>query len=443
MTWETCPRVVGNTCDTKPEGAAIVTALSKGQNAPLPTPDVVLSVEVGTAADVSALLVTPSGKVRTDNDFVFFNQPTGPGVRLVPAAGLAQLHVSTGQVPAEIDAIRAVITLDDASSSFGRFAAPTARVSDTSGRELYSYTIGELSSESVVIALEIYRRNADWKVRAVGQGYSGGFADLVRDHGVSVDDAPAPPPAPAPAYQQPAPAPSYQQPAPAPAYQQPAPAYQPPQSFPPPTGAPAGYGPPPEISLSKSRPVSLVKGQKVTLRKEGGVKLTDVQMGLGWDPAQAKSMFGRSRASSIDLDASVLMYSQGRCVDVVYFGQLKSKDFSIQHSGDNLTGDGDGDDESVTVALHNVAPSIDALVFIVTSYRGQTFEEVDNAYCRLVDLTTGAELARYTLRGGMPYTGVTMAVIKREVGDWKLTALGDGFQGKTPKDALPHVQKYV
>ena len=98
--------MVGNTCDTKPEGAAIVTALSKGQNAPLPTPDVVLSVEVGTAADVSALLVTPSGKVRTDNDFVFFNQPTGPGVRLVPAAGLAQLHVSTGQVPAEIDAIR-------------------------------------------------------------------------------------------------------------------------------------------------------------------------------------------------------------------------------------------------------------------------------------------------------------------------------------------------
>ena len=84
--------MVGNTCDTKPEGAAIVTALSKGQNAPLPTPDVVLSVEIGTAADVSALLVTPSGKVRTDNDFVFFNQPTGPGVRLVPAAGLAQLH---------------------------------------------------------------------------------------------------------------------------------------------------------------------------------------------------------------------------------------------------------------------------------------------------------------------------------------------------------------
>ena len=87
----------------------------------------------------------------------------------------------------------------------------------------------------------------------------------------------------------------------------------------------------------------------------------------------------------------------------------------------------------MTVALHNVAPSIDALVFIVTSYRGQTFEEVDNAYCRLVDLTTGAELARYTLRGGMPYTGVTMAVIKREAGDWKLTALGDGFQGKTRK----------
>ncbi|GAB07325.1 stress protein [Gordonia amarae] len=456
-----------------------MTTLSKGQNAQLPTPDIVVSVEVGAAADVSALLVTGTGKVRTDNDFVFYNQPTGPGVRLVPGAGLAQLHISTGQVPAEIDAIRAVITLDDASSSFGRFTPPVARVGDNSGRELYSYSIGELSSESVVIALEVYRRNADWKVRAVGQGYAGGFADLVRDHGVSVDDAPAPPAAaPAPSYQPPtAPAPSYQPPAPAPGYQQPpAPAYGQPapqpgyqapqsfpppgqpqsfpppgrQSFPPPTGAPAAYGeppapagPPPEVNLSKDRPVSLVKGQKVTLRKEGGVKLTSVQMGLGWDPAMAKSMFGRSRASSIDLDASVLMYSQGRCADVVYFGHLKSEDLSIQHSGDNLTGEGDGDDEMVTVALHNVAPSIDTLVFIVTSYRGQTFEEVANAYCRLVDLTTGAELARYTLQGGMPYTGVAMAVIKREGGDWKLTALGDGFQGKTPKDALPHLQKYV
>jgi len=431
--------VVATTRAPTPEGATTVTALSKGQNAPLPTPEVIVSIDVGASADVSALLVTASGKVRTDNDFVFYNQTTGPGVRLLPGAGLSQLHISTGQIPAEIDAVRAVITLDDATSSFGRFAPPTARVGDSSGRELYSYTIGELSSESVVIALEIYRRNADWKVRAVGQGYAGGFADLVRDHGVSVDDTPAAPPA--PSYQQP----PAQQP-PAPSYQPPQSSYQPPQSFPPPAGygaPPAAAGAPPEVNLSKNRPVSLVKGQKVTLRKDGGVKLTDVQMGLGWDPAQAKSMFGRSRASSIDLDASVLMFSQGRCADVVYFGHLKSEDFSIQHSGDNLTGEGDGDDEVVSVALQNVAPSIDALVFIVTSYRGQTFEEVDNAYCRLVDMTTGAELARYTLRGGMPFTGVTMAVIKREGGDWKLTAIGEGFQGKTPKDALPHVQKYA
>ena len=96
----------------------------------------------------------PSGKVRTDNDFVFFNQPTGPGVRLVPGAGLAQLHINTGQVLAEIDAIRAVITLDDASSSFGGSPRPPPASAIPPDARLYSYTIGELSSESVVIALE-------------------------------------------------------------------------------------------------------------------------------------------------------------------------------------------------------------------------------------------------------------------------------------------------
>ncbi|OUC77338.1 TerD family protein, partial [Gordonia lacunae] len=174
-----------------------MSALTKGQNGPLPTPDVIVAVDLATAADLSALLVTDRGVVRTDDDFIFYNQPSGPGVRLQQApGGVAQLHFSTAEVPAEIAAVRAVITLDDASSTFGRFAPPVARVTDSAGRPLYDFTITGLTSESVVVALEVYRRHDDWKIRAVGQGYAGGFADLVRDHGVSVDDEPQAVPAP-------------------------------------------------------------------------------------------------------------------------------------------------------------------------------------------------------------------------------------------------------
>ncbi|WP_228831540.1 TerD family protein, partial [Nocardia elegans] len=168
--------------------------LAKGQNGPLNTADVVISVQLTAPADLSALLVTERGKVRSDADFVFYNQPSGPGVQLVPgpAGQAASLAVSLNAVPADIDQIRAVITLDDPSASFGRFAPPTAIVSDAAGARLYEYRIDGLDRESIVIALELYRRQGAWKVRAVGQGYAGGFAALVTDHGVNVDDSPPP-----------------------------------------------------------------------------------------------------------------------------------------------------------------------------------------------------------------------------------------------------------
>ncbi|MGY4100787.1 vWA domain-containing protein [Nocardia sp. R16R-3T] len=171
-------------------------SLVKGQNGPLATSNVVVSVRSTAAADVSALLVTAAGRVRTDADFVFFNQPQAPGVELrsgTPAA----LAVSVAQVPADIAQIRVVITLDESRATFGQFAPPVATVADGAGNTLYEYVINGLDRESVVIALELYRRNSDWKVRAVGQGYAGGFAALVTDHGVSVDDEPAPVAAPA------------------------------------------------------------------------------------------------------------------------------------------------------------------------------------------------------------------------------------------------------
>ncbi|TWH24887.1 TerD family protein [Rhodococcus rhodochrous] len=422
------------------------TPLSKGQNGPLTASDVVVSLELTTPADLSALLVKADGKVRSDADFVFFNQPTGPGVRLVPGAPgqAASLAVSLAQVPADIDQVRAVITLDDASSNFGRFAPPTARVSDSAGTVLYEYRIDGLSTESIVIALELYRRQGAWKVRAVGQGYAGGFAALVTDHGVSVDDAPAQPAAapqpaaPQPAAPTPAPAPPVQQ-APPPVQQTPPPAY-PPQ--PAPQAQPASPAQPAEISLTKNRPVSLVKGQKVTLRKDGGVALTFLRMGLGWDPVEKRGLFG-NRSADIDLDASAVMFADNQIADVVYYGQLQSKDGSIQHQGDNLTGAGEGDDEVMLVDLTRVPAHVTTVMFIVTSYKGHTFEQVQNAFCRLVDGTIDTELARYTLQGGMPFTGMVMAKVYRQGSEWKLQAIGEGMQAKHPGEAAPQLGRFL
>ncbi|WJJ14297.1 TerD family protein (plasmid) [Prescottella equi] len=437
-------------------------ALAKGQNAPLQSDTITISVALSAPADVSALLLTEAGKVRTDADFVFYNQPTGPGVQLVtrPDGAGANLQITTSQVPADIDKVRAIITLDTPGATFGQFPAPTAHVADATGNLLYEYIIDGLSSESVVIALEAYRRQGAWKVRAVGQGYAGGFAALVTDHGITVDDAPTPAPAAVPAAPAAAPQPAYTPPPapPQPAYTPPPappqPAYTPPPAppqpayTPPPAPPQPAYTPPPappqptEVNLTKGRPVSLAKGQKVNLRKDGGVALTMVKMGLGWDPVEKRGMFG-SRAIDIDLDASAVLFADDQIVDVCYYGQLRSKDGSIQHQGDNLTGAGDGDDEVINVDLTRVPPYVTTIILIVTSYKGQTFAQVQNAFCRLIDATTDSELARYTLHGGMPFTGMVMAKVFRGPDGWKLQAIGEGIQAKHPGEAGPQLPPFV
>ncbi|MEU6579793.1 TerD family protein [Nocardia sp. NPDC046763] len=502
--------------------------LVKGQNGPLSVHDLVISVQVSAPADLSALLVTTAGTVRSDADFVFFNQPSGPGVTLRPGAPgqPAVLAVSLDAIPADIEQLRAVITLDDANASFGRLPAPVAQVSDVAGNVLYEYRIEDLSTESIVIALELYRRQGGWKARAVGQGYAGGFAALVTDHGVQVNEAPqspahspAPPPPPAPqqftsppqqfapAPEQFAPAPSgyptpaptgdyaptggYPPPTPGQGYPQPTEPYPPVRGYPPPpqyvptggypppapteqyqptggyppqmgTGYPPpgqSYPPPPtyqqsgggypppardDRDLPVGHAVSLVKGQRINLRKEGGSALGYVKMGLGWDPVKRGGIFG-NKSVDVDLDASVVLFADHSPVDVVYYGSLNSKDGAIRHQGDNLTGEGEGDDEEIMVDLSRIPAHVTTLLFIVTSYKGHTFEQIANAYCRLVDSATNAELARFTLAGGMSFTGMTMAKVYRPApgADWKLEAIGEGFQAKHPGEAVPQLARFL
>jgi stress response protein SCP2 len=406
-----------------------VDELTKGANAPLPASRVTLTVDIPAPADLSVLLVNESGKVRSDADFVFYNQPTGPGVRcLQPSAGQPwRVEVDLAAVPDDVHAVRLVTSLDDTTATFGQFGRPVARVADEAGNPQIAFTMTDLSTESIVVALELYRRAGAWKVRAVGQGYAGGLADLITDHGVSVDDDPAPAAAAPPAAAQPAVAP------PAPA----APAAAPVTA---PVAAPvAAAG---EVQLTKARPVSLTKGQKVSLVKDGGVALTMIRMGLGWDPVRKRGMFG-SREVEIDLDASAVLFADSDPVDIAFYNQARTRDGSVQHMGDNRTGEGEGDDETIMIDLTRVPVHITSLMLVVTSYEGHTFEQVENAFCRLVDYTTGAELARYTLAGGMPFTGMIMARVYRQGSTWKLQAVGEGMQARTPADSLPALARYL
>ncbi|MEO9238299.1 MAG: TerD family protein, partial [Jatrophihabitantaceae bacterium] len=170
--------------------------------------------------------------------------------------------------------------------------------------------------------------------------------------------------------------------------------------------------------------VSLSKGQRVSLEKRGGGTLTRVRMGLGWDAVKKKGLFG-SRKQSIDLDASALLFdAHGTLVDQVWFQQLDSKDRSVHHTGDNLTGDGEGDDEAIQVDLSRVPAGVNTLVFTVNSFTGQNFSQIQNAYCRLLDETAGdSEIARYELTGSGSHTAQIMAKVSRDGAGWSMTAL--------------------
>jgi len=190
--------------------------------------------------------------------------------------------------------------------------------------------------------------------------------------------------------------------------------------------------------------VSLQKGQTVRLEKSGGGALTRVAMGLGWDVRKAGGFFGKlvgGGGGDIDLDASCLLFDgNGRMVDQVWFRQLASGDGSIVHSGDNLTGAGDGDDETINVDLTRLPASVQTLIFTVNSFRGDTFDRIENAYCRVVDAGSNKELVRYDLSGTGSHTGQVMARLKRANGGWEFTAVGNRTNGRTFHDMMPQIQ---
>ena len=191
--------------------------------------------------------------------------------------------------------------------------------------------------------------------------------------------------------------------------------------------------------------VSLQKGQKVNLSKDNA-GLAKVIVGLGWDEAKPSggggggffaTLFGGGAATThqaIDCDASAIMLKNGKFVDrtdLVYFGNLKHKSGTVNHMGDNLTGEGEGDDEQIVIDLSRVPAEYDKIVIVVNIYqavqRKQHFGMIENAFIRLDDARNNKEMCKYNLTEN--YSGMTAMIfgeIYRHNGEWKFNAMGNG-----------------
>lgn len=173
--------------------------------------------------------------------------------------------------------------------------------------------------------------------------------------------------------------------------------------------------------------VTLAKGGNVSLSK-AAPNLTQVMIGLGWD---ARSTTG----APFDLDASALLCAGGRVLGdeyFVFYNNLKSPEGSVEHTGDNLTGEGDGDDEVILVDLAKVPEDVDKIVFPVSIYdaesRAQTFGQVGNAFIRVVHQLDQTELARYDLsEDASTETAMIFGEVYRYGGEWKFRAVGQGY----------------
>ncbi|MCR8578999.1 TerD family protein, partial [Streptomyces sp. Isolate_219] len=174
-----------------------MTAMTPGSNLPLSAVRVAVDVTAPVRLDVSGLLLAADGKVRSDDDFVFYNQPAGSGVTHSAAAGGGDtITVDTAAVPDGIEKIVVTASLDQPGATFAG-TEPTGTVRNADDNSvLASFTPPQLGAETALVVVEIYRRSGAWKVRAVGQGYANGLAGIATDFGVSVEEPAAPAAAP-------------------------------------------------------------------------------------------------------------------------------------------------------------------------------------------------------------------------------------------------------
>jgi len=402
--------------------------LERGANTKVPSGRLDVLVEWaperlgGCDVDASAFLLS-NGKVMSDEGFVFYGNLSSPdgSVRLQPGGGRSQFQVDLERVPAAVEKIAFALTIHGGMS----FSMASVLRFSVAGVAEFSPSTAQMSEAAVVLG-EVYRRDGGWKCRAVGQGWNGGLAPLATHFGVDIADDGA----------------AQSTGVPPPAQRQNSGlgkavrdlfgfGQRETSSH---TRAPAAEAAP--APMRQGGPVSLEKRQSVSLEKTAGRALSKVLFGLGWDAAEA--------GDSIDLDASVVLLDTGRNVlEYIYFGNLRSNNGSVEHTGDNLTGEGEGDDEQIRVDLGKLPSTAATLVFTINSYRGHKFSDVRNAFCRVVDENTGRELARYNLTQGPRCTAMVMAKVDLRDDGWHMTALGEAAEGKTVREILDVVKQHA
>lgn len=211
------------------------------------------------------------------------------------------------------------------------------------------------------------------------------------------------------------------------------------------------------IQLSKNGTVNLSKGATVNLSKEDtGQLLTDTTIGLGWDPVKSTakkgffgSLMGGGGEKDIDLDASLIFYSATKePTEIIFWNNLKSKDGSATHGGDNLTGQGDGDDEQIFLRLDKVSPNVHHIAVIINSYSSQKFSDIEAVHCRIVDNSTNNEVVHYNMQDkGGANTSLLMGVFSRRGSNpaegWDFRATEVQMNGKVARDNQHQIKQYI
>lgn len=197
--------------------------------------------------------------------------------------------------------------------------------------------------------------------------------------------------------------------------------------------------------------INLQKGQRIDLRKSDGQTLTTACVGINWGAITKKGLFG-TKKEAVDLDASCVMYNADKqALEVVYFGNLSSKNGSIRHSGDDLVGDVDGDDgldnEVITVDFSKVDANTEYVAFVLNSYQGQDFATIPFASIRIYEGTpTNVKevFATYDIANNPSYSGhvsMVMGVFYRRNGEWKFNAIGDATTDRKLEQTIQTVQQ--
>ncbi|KLT65493.1 TerD family protein [Pedobacter sp. BMA] len=202
--------------------------------------------------------------------------------------------------------------------------------------------------------------------------------------------------------------------------------------------------------------INLEKGQRISLEKNNGSKLQNVCVGINWGAIEKKGLFGfGSSKEAVDLDASCALYNENKQLsEVIYFGNLKSKNGSVKHSGDDLTGDMGGDDgldnEIITIDLSQLDASVSYVAFVLNSFRGQDFGTIPFASIRIYEGTTkrvNEVFAKYDIANGAAFKGsvsMVLGVFYKKNGEWKFNAIGEPTKDRKLEETVKTVtQNYL